>query len=92
MRLPVGVEDGSSVPAEERNLIGSSATLAEGNDGKCASSTGFPVDCDVFGVGLWAVSSWFVWSRARQADLDQVGVPCVLRDAQVVIALLLFNN
>jgi hypothetical protein len=49
---PVGVEDGSSVAAEERKLVGSSAALIDGNDSKGAATAGFPVDGDVFGVGL----------------------------------------
>lgn len=69
MRLPVGVEDGSSVPAEEGNLVGSSATLAEGDDSECASSASFPVHCDVFGIGLWGMSASWLWSRARQLTL-----------------------
>ena len=64
MRVPVGVEDRSRVPAEERDLVGSSATLIEGNDSECASSASFPVDCDVFGVGLSSMSASSVWSRA----------------------------
>jgi hypothetical protein len=57
MRVPVGVEDGSSVPAEERDLVGCSAALIDRNDSKCASSTGFPVHCNVFGVGLEKLSA-----------------------------------
>jgi hypothetical protein len=35
------------------------------------------------------MSASFARSRARQADLDQVGIPSVLGDTQVIIALLL---
>lgn len=57
MRVPVGVEDGSSVPAEERDLVGRSAALIDRNDGKGASSAGFPVHGDVLGVGLCSMSA-----------------------------------
>jgi hypothetical protein len=78
------------VPAEERNLVGSSAALIDRNDSECATAARFPIDCDVFWVGLWSVSMSLSRSRAaRRADLDQVGVPGVLGDAEVVIALLL---
>lgn len=50
--IPVGVEDGGSVAAEERELVGRSAALIDGDDGKGATAAGFPVDRDVFGVGL----------------------------------------
>lgn len=52
MRAPVGVEDGSGMPAEERKLVGRAALLADRNDGKGATAAGFPVDCNVFWVGL----------------------------------------
>jgi hypothetical protein len=89
MRIPVGVENSSGVPAEERDLVGSSAALINGNDSKSASTAGFPIDCDVLGVGLDCISLSFSRSRAKRADLDQVGVPSVLGDAEVIIALLL---
>ena len=50
--IPVGVEDGGSVAAEERELVGRPAALINGDDGKGATAAGFPVDRDVFGVGL----------------------------------------
>jgi hypothetical protein len=79
------------VPAKERNLVGDSAALLEGDDGECAAAAGFPVDCEVFGIGLGGMSLRFSRSRAGRADLDQVGVPGVLGDAEVIIALLLWS-
>jgi hypothetical protein len=40
------------VSAEERNQVGSSAALVDGDDGECATAAGFPVDRNVLGVGL----------------------------------------
>jgi hypothetical protein len=59
MCAPVGIEDGSRVPAEERDLVGRAAFLVDGNDSECATAASFPVDCDVFGVGLRSMSVWF---------------------------------
>lgn len=52
MRAPVGVEDGSRVPAEERDLVGCPALLIDRNNSECATAASFPIDRDVFGVGL----------------------------------------
>lgn len=52
MVVPVGVEDGGGVAAEERQLIGGATTFVDGNDGEGATAAGFPVDGDVFRVGL----------------------------------------
>jgi hypothetical protein len=91
MCIPVGVENGSCVAAEEGHQLGGAADFIDGDDGEGASSACFPVDRDVLGVGLRGceLSRCVVaWSRARLgwADLDQVGVPRVLRNAQVVVA------
>ena len=50
--LPVGVEDGSCVAAEERELIGSSTKLVDGNYGKGTATAGLPIDGDIFWIGL----------------------------------------
>jgi hypothetical protein len=77
------------MPAEEGNLVGGPPALIDGDDCKSASSAGFPVHGNVFGVCLGGMSASFARSRARQADLDQVGIPSVLGDTQVIVALLL---
>jgi len=59
VRAPVGIEDGRRVPAEERDLVGRATLLVDGNDSKCASAAGFPVDRDVFGIRLPIVSVWY---------------------------------
>jgi hypothetical protein len=40
------------VAAEEGHLLGEASTLVDGNDGECASAARFPIDRDVFGIGL----------------------------------------
>jgi hypothetical protein len=40
------------MPAEEGNLVGGPPALIDGDDCKSASSAGFPVHGNVFGVGL----------------------------------------
>jgi hypothetical protein len=62
--VPVGVEDGGSVPAEERQLVGGAAALTEGDDGESTAAAGLPVDRDVFRVGLECVSAGGTRSRA----------------------------
>jgi len=49
---PVGIEDGGSVTTEERKAIWQLSALGNRNDGESASSTGFPIDRDVLGIGL----------------------------------------
>lgn len=65
--IPVGVEDGSSVAAEKRKLVGSSAALIDGDNGKGATAARFPVDGDVFGVGLERVSACPTRSRVQMS-------------------------
>ena len=57
VRVPVGVEDGSSVPAEERDLVGRTAFFVDGDNGEGATTARLPVDCNVLGIGLWGVSA-----------------------------------
>lgn len=63
--VPIGVEDGGRVSTEERDLVGGSAAFVDGNDSKGATTTGFPVDCDVFWVGLRYMSVYSWRSRVR---------------------------
>lgn len=39
--------------AEEGHQLRSTATLIDGNDGESATTTCFPVDRNILGVGLW---------------------------------------
>jgi hypothetical protein len=67
--VPVGVEDGGGVPAEERKLVRGAAALIERDDGKGAASAGLPVDREVFGVGLKCMSAGVTRSRAGELTL-----------------------
>ena len=51
-RVPVGVEDGCGVAAEERDLVRELAALLERDDCKCAATASLPVDRKELGVGL----------------------------------------
>ena len=50
--VPIGVEDGSGVTAEKGDLVGEFTALVERDDRKGAPAAGFPIDREVFGVGL----------------------------------------
>lgn len=52
LALPVGVQDNSSVPAEEGHLVGQLALLVDGDDGECAAAARLPVHREVLWVGL----------------------------------------
>lgn len=55
--------------AEEGQLVGCSAALVDGNHSKGAAAAGFPVDRDIFGVGLWGMSGRIARSRAGMLTL-----------------------
>jgi hypothetical protein len=78
---------------EEGDVFGETAFLIDGNDGEGSSSAGFPVDRDVFRICLSeALEGTFPIVRARSGNLDQVGVPGILRDSEIVIALFLHSK
>ena len=80
--------------AEEGYLFRNAASLAEGDDGECASAAGLPIDREVFRVCLFNLSARVLpasWVGAS-ADLDQISVPCIRRDAEVIVALFLLRN
>jgi hypothetical protein len=67
--VPVGVEDGSRVSAEEGKRLGRTTALLDGDDGEGATTASLPVDRDVLRVGLRevsGVSGGGGWSRARR--------------------------
>jgi hypothetical protein len=51
-RVPVGIEDGSGMAAEERYLVRDFALLVERNDREGSSAAGLPIDREVLGVDL----------------------------------------
>ena len=59
------------MPAKQWYPLRETAAFADGYDCKGASPARFPVDREVFRIGL-----------------DQIGVPCIFRDAKTVVALL----
>ena len=60
--IPVGVEDSSSVAAEEGQLVRGAAKLIDGDDGKSTTATSLPVDGDILGIGLWRMSAGYLRS------------------------------
>lgn len=55
--VPVGIQNGSGMPAEEGYLLRDATLLVQGDDGEGATTAGFPVDGDVFRVRLYYVVS-----------------------------------
>lgn len=82
---------------EQRNSLWKLASFLKRDDGEGATTTSFPIDCKVLRVDLICVlcqigesSSGQGWrDRTRGAHLDQVGVPCISRDPEIIVALLL---
>lgn len=52
-RTPVGVEDSSSVATEQGELFGQLSTLVHRDNSKGTAAASFPIDREVFGVGLY---------------------------------------
>ena len=50
--VPVGVEDGGCVSAEEGHQLGGAAILIDGDDGESTTAACFPVDGNILRVGL----------------------------------------
>jgi hypothetical protein len=97
---PVGIEDSRRVAAEQGNLVGHLAPLAEGDDGEGAATAGLPIDREVFGVDLdrrqhetnravQPVTATRGTDGRAGAYLHQVCVPGIATDAEVVVAELL---
>lgn len=79
MVVPVGIKHSRSVPAEEGYLFREAAPLVDGNDGECATATGFPIDRNVFRICLLKSQSAVpLYGERVLADLDEVRVPGVL--------------
>ena len=50
--VPVGVENGGSVAAKQRDLVGELPSFFQGDDGECATARRIPIDRDVLGIDL----------------------------------------
>jgi hypothetical protein len=91
-RVPVGVEDGSRVAAEERYLVGDLALLVERDDGEGASAAGLPIDRQVLGIGLDFEGTCQLrgclhrLESRRAAHLYEIGIPCISADVEVIVA------
>lgn len=79
------------MPAEEGYLLWDAALLVERDDRKSAAAARLPINGEIFWICLYTLSACPASASGKSTDLDQVGVPCVLRNAQVVVALLLFS-
>jgi len=92
--VPVGVEDSCGVSTEKRKLLWHATPLVDGNDSECASTAGLPIDGDVFGIGLFTIQHFFLYMVRRWAlaDLDQICIPCVGRNAKVIVTLFLLRK
>ena len=63
MLIPVGIENGGGVTAEERQLVGCSARFVYGDNSESTTTTSFPVYSNILGVGLYGISTHRSWSR-----------------------------
>lgn len=86
--------------SKQRDDIRDLSPLLQRDDCKGASSASFPIDGEELRVGLWAsqivsgcslraLGLIFNLELAGRTDLDQIRVPCISANADVVIAELL---
>jgi hypothetical protein len=73
---------------EERDAVRQSTSLRGRYNGKGTTATGFPVDCEVFRIGLVNSVGASLW-LSRAPYFQQIRVPGVSGDSQIIIALLL---
>ena len=93
--VPVRVQHGGSVAAEEGYLVGQLAALVEGDDVEGAATCRLPVDREVLGVDLdkaHQLCSVLLLPREGETHLHQVRVPGIAADVEVVIAKLLLGG
>lgn len=96
---PVCIENDSSVTTEKGDTVRQFASLFNGNDCKSTATRGIPVDGDVLGIDLYesfkiselgeGTSSGRGMERAQSTHLHEIGIPSILRDAKVIVALVL---
>lgn len=86
------------MPAKQRDNVRKLALLVYGNDSECATTTGLPIDRDVLRVGLrdGIVSGSHLWRMVQrwevQPDLDQIGVPGIATNTDVVVTRLFLGR
>lgn len=76
------------MPSEQWYLFRQPPLLVDGYNSKSTSSAGFPVDGDVMRVCLLTSDAEPIES-GRPRYLYEVGIPCILRDSDIIVALLL---
>lgn len=75
--------------AEQRYAVGQPASFSGRNHSEGPSSTGVPVYSEIIGIGLPPSASGFRSLAHVQHYLQQVRIPCVAGDSDVVVALFL---
>lgn len=95
-RRPVCVEDGGGVSAEEGDKLRETSALVQGDDGKGTTTTGFPIDGQVLRVDLKRAKFKVrflehkrfgdEWAVRGAQYLDDVAIPGILGDVQVIVA------
>lgn len=77
---------------EQREFVRQFATLLQRKYGKSASTASFPIDCQILRVDLDVAGETSHWSGGwvgGHTHLDQIGIPGVSRDAEIIVALFL---
>lgn len=90
---PVCIQDNGSMAAKQGYLVRKLSLLVQGNNRECAAAARLPVDGQELGVrsGQFErrLATDFHGARGRSASLDQIRVPSVPTDVEVVVAELL---
>jgi hypothetical protein len=84
-RIPVSIQNRRSVSTEKRDLFWESPFLIDWNDSECASSAGFPIDREVFWIGL-SQSAPCPAICFSDADLYEVGIPRIAADMEIIVS------
>jgi hypothetical protein len=99
--IPVCVQNGSSMPSKQGNLIRQLALLTERNHSESAAAASLPIDREVFSVRLHPASASHQNQRTshraerlsrrpktqgKYPHLDQIGIPSIPTNAQVIVA------
>lgn len=88
---PVSIKHRRSVSSEQRNLLWQATLLIQGNDSKGTTTASLPVHSEVFRVDLAthalpvSIHPSTSIAQAEQPYLDQIGVPRIATDVQVIV-------